>query len=103
MTDTPCPQWQRQSVPADFSRPKPDGILEQWIAGRLCPVEPACPTAESLAPSSLRCNEAVMSRVASILFGGFFVGALIVLASSQTAVAAESASATSASGLPDLF
>ena len=44
-----------------------------------------------------------MSRVASILFGGFFVGALIVLASSQTAVAAESASATSASGLPDLF
>ena len=44
-----------------------------------------------------------MSRVASILFGGFFVGALIVLASSQAAVAAESASATSASGLPDLF
>ena len=46
-----------------------------------------------------------MSRVASILFGGFFVGALIVSASSQAAIAAESASATStsASGVPDLF
>lgn len=46
-----------------------------------------------------------MSRVASILFGGFFVGALIVSASSQAAVAAESGSATSASasGVPDLF
>ena len=46
-----------------------------------------------------------MSRVASILFGGFFIGALIVSASSQAAVAAESASATlaSASGVPDLF
>ena len=48
-----------------------------------------------------------MSRVASILFGGFFAGALIVSASSQSAVAAESASATStsasASGVPDLF
>ena len=48
-----------------------------------------------------------MSRVASILFGGFFAGALIVSASAQSAVAAESASATStsasASGVPDLF
>ncbi len=46
-----------------------------------------------------------MSRFASILFGGFFAGALIVSASSQSAVAAESASATSASasGVPDLF
>ena len=46
-----------------------------------------------------------MSRVASILFGGFFAGALIMSVSSQSAVAAESASATStsASGVPDLF
>jgi hypothetical protein len=44
-----------------------------------------------------------MSRVASILFGGFFACVLIVSASSQSAVAAESASATSASGVPDLF
>jgi hypothetical protein len=46
-----------------------------------------------------------MSRVASILFSGFFAGALIVSASSQSAVAADSASATSASasGVPDLF
>jgi hypothetical protein len=44
-----------------------------------------------------------MSRVASILFGGFFACVLIVSASSKAAVAAESASATSASGVPDLF
>jgi hypothetical protein len=46
-----------------------------------------------------------MSRVASILFGGFFAGALMMSVSSQSAVAAESASATStsASGVPDLF
>ena len=46
-----------------------------------------------------------MSRVASILFGGFFAGALILSVSSQSAVAVESAGAasTSASGVPDLF
>ena len=47
-----------------------------------------------------------MSRVASILFGGFLACGLIVFTSSQ-ACAAESASATSASasvsGVPDLF
>lgn len=91
----------------DFSRLKPEGILEEWVG---CPS--AFPRDAEAPPSSFpfppfsRLHEAVMSRVASFVFGGFVACGLIVSAS-RLAFSADSASDSAAkpaaSSVPDLF
>ena len=66
---------------------------------------PASSRTPSLFPGSIRFNEAVMSRVLSILLSGFFACGLVASAASYAAAAEPSSVATTASAtaVPDLF